>query len=70
MSLNPFEHNTSLTPEQVPRATRATWKILGLLLYRVGLLAVWSSFALPGVLLNSPIFIVASILSRKKAKGA
>jgi glycerol-3-phosphate O-acyltransferase/dihydroxyacetone phosphate acyltransferase len=35
----------------------------------MGLLAVWTSFALPGVILNSPIFITASIISRKKAKG-
>jgi hypothetical protein len=54
---------------QVPRAKRATWKTLGLLLYRTGLLAVWTSFALPGVILNSPIFVIASIISRKKAKG-
>lgn len=55
---------------QVPRAQRAGWKTLALLTYRVGLLAVWAIFALPGVILNSPIFILASIISRKKAKGA
>jgi glycerol-3-phosphate O-acyltransferase / dihydroxyacetone phosphate acyltransferase len=53
----------------VPRAQRANWKTLGLLLYRVGLLGVWSTFALPGVILNGPIFLIASILSKKKAKG-
>lgn len=31
---------------------------------------VWSTLALPGVILNGPIFILASIISRKKAKGA
>jgi glycerol-3-phosphate O-acyltransferase/dihydroxyacetone phosphate acyltransferase len=53
----------------VPRAQRASWKTLSLLLYRVGLLGVWSTFALPGVILNGPIFLIASILSKKKAKG-
>ena len=31
---------------------------------------VWSTLALPGVILNGPIFILASIISRKKARGA
>lgn len=59
-----------LRDHQVPRAQRASWKTLGLLLYRVGLLSVWSIFALPGVILNGPIFLTASILSKKKAKEA
>jgi len=54
---------------KVPRAQRASWQTLSLLLYRVGLLTVWSTFALPGVILNGPIFLMASILSKKKAKG-
>lgn len=45
------------------------WKTFGLLLYRILLLLIWSSLALPGVILNGPIFILASIISRKKAKG-
>ena len=39
-------------------------------MYRILLLLVWSTLALPGVILNGPIFILASIVSRKKAKGA
>lgn len=58
-----------LTSFQVPRAQKANWKTLGLLTYRVGLLIVWTIFALPGTILNGPIFILASILSRQKAKG-
>src|ERR1700735_3561437 len=54
---------------KVQRAKRANWKTLSLLLYRVGLLSAWSTFALPGVILNGPIFLMASILSNKKAKG-
>jgi glycerol-3-phosphate O-acyltransferase / dihydroxyacetone phosphate acyltransferase len=30
---------------------------------------VWTVLALPGVVLNGPIFLLASVLSRKKAKG-
>ena len=54
---------------QVPRAQKASWKAAGLLTYRLGLLIVWTILALPGTVLNSPMFIIASIMSRKKAKG-
>lgn len=54
----------------MPRAQKAGWKTLGLLTYRVILLLVWTLFALPGTILNSPILILASIISRKKAKAA
>lgn len=64
-----YESDHSTVHFQVARATKATWKILGLLTYRIGLLAVWTLFALPGTILNGPIFISASIISRKKAKG-
>jgi glycerol-3-phosphate O-acyltransferase / dihydroxyacetone phosphate acyltransferase len=40
------------------------------LLYRILLLTIWSTLALPGVILNGPIFILASMISRKKARGA
>ncbi|KAE8209006.1 hypothetical protein CF327_g6956 [Tilletia walkeri] len=59
-----------LRDHQVERAHRAGWRSLGLLLYRVGLLCIWSSLALPGVILNAPIFIVAKLIARKKAKEA
>ncbi|KAF9519980.1 hypothetical protein BS47DRAFT_1374859 [Hydnum rufescens UP504] len=67
---NRFLKDLGLKDHQVPVAKRATWKTLSLLTYRVGLLAVWSSFALPGVILGAPIFLTASIMSRKKAKEA
>ncbi|KAJ3933942.1 MAG: glycerol-3-phosphate O-acyltransferase [Lentinula lateritia] len=54
---------------QVPRVQKATWKILGLLLYRVGLLIFWTVFAMPGTILNGPVFILASIISKRKAKS-
>ncbi|KAH8117421.1 glycerol-3-phosphate O-acyltransferase [Phellopilus nigrolimitatus] len=72
---NVFKYNRAvrdlgLRDHQVPRAKPASWKTLGLLGYRLGLLIVWSILALPGVILNGPIFIPASIISRKKAKEA
>ncbi|KAJ7452457.1 glycerol-3-phosphate O-acyltransferase [Mycena galericulata] len=55
---------------QVPRAQKARWKTLGLLTYRLCLLIVWTTFALPGTILNAPVFILASVISRRKAKEA
>lgn len=54
----------------MPRARKAAWKTLGLLVYRSSLLIVWAILSLPGVVLNGPIFLLASIISRQKAKGA
>ncbi|KAK7052068.1 kinase domain-containing protein [Favolaschia claudopus] len=70
LKYNRLVRDMGLRDHQVPRAERAGWKTLALLTYRVGLLAVWSIFALPGVVLNGPIFILASIISRRKAKEA
>lgn len=56
--------------EQVPRAKKASWKTLSLLLYRLILLLIWTILAFPGTILNGPMFIIASIISRRKAKGA
>jgi hypothetical protein len=38
-------------------------------MYCVGLVLVQSIFTLVGVVRNGPIFILVSIVSRKKAKG-
>lgn len=70
LKYNRLLRDLGLRDHQVPRATKAGWKIFGLLLYRAFLLAIWSALALPGVILNGPIFILASIISRKKAKDA
>lgn len=59
-----------LRDHQVERATRAGWRSLGLLAYRLGLLGMWGTVALPGALLNAPVIILAKIISRKKAKEA
>ncbi|KAF7324814.1 Protein kinase domain-containing protein [Mycena kentingensis (nom. inval.)] len=70
LTYNRLVHDMGLRDHQVPRAERARWKTLALLTYRVGLLSVWSIFALPGVILNGPIFVLAKLISRKKAKEA
>jgi len=62
-------NNLTLTLHQVPRAQKASWKTFGLLLYRIGLLLVWTVFSLPGVVLHGPIFVTASVVSKIKAKG-
>ncbi|KAL5521662.1 SCT1_1 [Sanghuangporus sanghuang] len=59
-----------LRDHQVPGAKPASWKVLGLLTHRSGLLIFWSALALPGVVLNGPIFILVSIISRRKAEEA
>lgn len=59
-----------LRDHQVPHAHKASWKLAGLFVYRVGLLLVWAGFALPGVVLNAPIFMTAKIISRRKAAAA
>ena len=55
---------------QVEGASRAHWKSFLILLWRTGLISAWTIMALPGIVLNAPIFIAASIISRKKAKEA
>jgi glycerol-3-phosphate O-acyltransferase/dihydroxyacetone phosphate acyltransferase len=69
LKYNRLIRDLGLRDHQVPRAQRASWKLLGLLLYRFGLLVAWTVFALPGVVINAPIFITAKLMSRKKAKG-
>ncbi|KAN0059865.1 Glycerol-3-phosphate/dihydroxyacetone phosphate acyltransferase [Thecaphora frezii] len=59
-----------LRDHQVERATRAGWRSLGLLFYRLGLLGFWGGLALPGAVLNSPIIVLAKVISHRKAKEA
>ncbi|KAK0214270.1 glycerol-3-phosphate O-acyltransferase [Armillaria nabsnona] len=70
LKYNRLLRDLGLRDHQVPRAVKASWATLGLLGYRVTLLLVWSVLALPGTILNGPMFIIASVLSRKKAKEA
>lgn len=70
LKYNRLVRDLGLRDHQVPRAEKASWKTAGLLTYRLGLLIVWAILALPGTVLNSPMFILASIMSRRKAKEA
>ncbi|KAG6854305.1 hypothetical protein C0991_008200 [Blastosporella zonata] len=70
LKYNRLVRDLGLRDHQVPRAQKAGWKILGLLTYRIGLLIVWTILSLPGTILNGPMFILASLISRKKAKEA
>ncbi|KIK08660.1 hypothetical protein K443DRAFT_84557 [Laccaria amethystina LaAM-08-1] len=70
LKYNRLVRDLGLRDHQVPRAQKASWKTLGLLTYRIGLLIVWTILALPGTILNGPMFIIASIISRRKAKEA
>ncbi|KAG6897805.1 hypothetical protein C0992_010881 [Termitomyces sp. T32_za158] len=70
LKYNRLVRDLGLRDHQVPRAQKAGWKTLGLLTYRIGLLMVWTILALPGTILNGPMFILASLISRKKAKEA
>ncbi|KZO91664.1 hypothetical protein CALVIDRAFT_541566 [Calocera viscosa TUFC12733] len=62
--------NVGLRDHQVESATRHSWKTAVLLVYRTGLLMAWAIFALPGVILNAPIFLTAAYISKQKAKEA
>ncbi|KAF8628468.1 hypothetical protein AX15_003980 [Amanita polypyramis BW_CC] len=67
---NRLVRDLGLRDHQVPKAQKASWKIFGLLSYRLALLMVWTILALPGTILNGPMFILASVISKKKAKEA
>ncbi|BGP30137.1 Glycerol-3-phosphate/dihydroxyacetone phosphate acyltransferase [Rhodotorula toruloides] len=69
------EYNTllrymGLKDHQVESVGRPRWRSFFLLCYRLGLLSVWGVLALPGVVLNAPIFFAAKLISRAKAKEA
>ncbi|KAM0748028.1 hypothetical protein T439DRAFT_328681 [Meredithblackwellia eburnea MCA 4105] len=69
------EYNTllrymGLKDHQIERVARPLWRSIILLAYRIGLLSVWGTLALPGVILNAPIFLAAGWISRIKAREA
>ncbi|KAF8636629.1 hypothetical protein AX17_003438 [Amanita inopinata Kibby_2008] len=70
LKYNRLVRDLGLRDHQVPRAQKASWKTLGLLGYRLALLTIWTILALPGTILNGPMFILASVISRRKAKEA
>jgi len=70
LTYNKHLKQVGIRDHQVERANRSVLRSLALLLYRLGLLVVWSGCALPGTILNLPIIIFAKIVSKKKAKEA
>ena len=69
-----LDYNTKLRrfglrDHQLPRAEKNSAKAAVLLVYRTILLSIWAVLALPCTALNSPIFILASVISAKKSKG-
>lgn len=70
-----LEYNKSISylglkDHQVDKVNRPWWKSLILLCFRAGLVTGWGVLALPGVILNAPMFLCASIVSRRKAREA
>ena len=59
-----------IADHQVERASNRSVKSMLLLVYRFGLLLWWSMLSLPGVVLHAPVFILAKLISRQKAKEA
>ncbi|KAI6109842.1 hypothetical protein F5141DRAFT_811233 [Pisolithus sp. B1] len=70
LKYNRLLRDLGLRDHQVPRAKKASWKTLSLLLYRLVLLLVWTVLALPGTILNGPVIILASVISGQKAREA
>ncbi|KAG6334583.1 hypothetical protein ID866_4506 [Astraeus odoratus] len=70
LKYNRLLRDLGLRDHQVPRAKKASWKTLSLLFYRLVLLMIWTVLALPGTILNGPMFVLASVLSRRKAEEA
>lgn len=66
---NRMLRDLGLRDHQVPRAQKASLSTLGLLVYRIGLLATWTTLALPGTILNAPLLVLAKVMSKKKQKG-
>ena len=69
-SYNRELRHLGLKDHQVDQVKRPLWRSLALLIYRTGLVTTWGTFALPGLILNAPIFIAAKIISIRKAKEA
>ncbi|ORY32320.1 hypothetical protein BCR39DRAFT_523975 [Naematelia encephala] len=67
---NRLLRDMGIADHQVERASNRSAKSLLLLVYRTGLLLWWGMLSLPGVILNAPVFVLAKVISHKKAKEA
>jgi glycerol-3-phosphate O-acyltransferase/dihydroxyacetone phosphate acyltransferase len=59
-----------IADHQVERASNLSIHSFFLFFYRLALLLWWTMLALPGTILHAPIFILAKVISHKKAKEA
>ena len=69
IAYNRLLRDMGIADHQVERASNRSFKSLLLLVYRTGLLLWWGLLSFPGVILHAPVFILAKIISHKKAKG-
>ncbi|GAM87824.1 hypothetical protein ANO11243_058520 [Dothideomycetidae sp. 11243] len=60
----------NIRDHQVSYAKFPTWKVMAVLLYRVGKLALLSIAVLPGTVLFAPVFIAGKSISIRKSKEA
>lgn len=70
VTYNKHLKQVGIRDHQVERANRSVLRSFALLLYRLGLLCLWGGCALPGMVLNAPIIILAKVVSHRKAKEA
>ncbi|WOO85271.1 putative acyltransferase [Vanrija pseudolonga] len=70
LKYNRLLRDMGIADHQVERASNRSIQSLLLLLYRTGLLLWWGLLSLPGVILHAPVFILAKVISHKKAKEA
>ena len=69
IAYNRLLRDMGIADHQVERASNRSVKSFFLLIYRTGLLLWWGLLSLPGVVLHAPVFILAKLISRQKAKG-
>ena len=69
IAYNRLLRDMGIADHQVERVSNRSIKSLLLLIYRTGLLLWWGMLSLPGVILHAPVFILAKLISRRKAKG-
>ena len=70
LAYNRLLRDMGIADHQVERASNRSIKSAFLLVYRFGLLLWWGMLSLPGVILHAPVFILAKVISRQKAKEA
>ncbi|KAK1926771.1 hypothetical protein DB88DRAFT_180717 [Papiliotrema laurentii] len=70
IAYNRLLRDMGIADHQVERASNRSVKSALLLIYRTGLLLWWGLLSLPGVTTHAPVFILAKVISHKKAKEA